>query len=586
MTPLGWLVLIWLASLPAKLIAAHNMVWDVDIVPVVTHATDLLTTGALPAYGTLASVAAFNLPGLVWLHLPANLFTHDPYALMLLTLLAFNAISTVYVFLLGRRVAGASAGLLAALFFTFSEISVSGSYTAWAQLLLPGFFAMTAYHLLCWCRLRSGPDLALAGVIATFASMTHFSAVLLYAAMFGLALLYRARWQVRWLLFGAALCLLLLAPYIAFQFERDFRDLRAFITQTPTIPQETLRAYEQQYGGVSVPQPHSRNSHENTAASAEAAIATADTTGDVAPSRLGRVLQFGLSIPGQIAAGWSVGYDFTPRGLQASLPLAAFGLNVLMWGLFALFVLGALILVMQRLRWWGNKTGQIHLDAEMLLAFLLLLTVGLIVSRTAPWENATYYSGLIGLQWPLTAFALVQIWCWLARIAAARGQNLKRLGVGFSVLVLVGYGLLHSAERVERIRQHDDAGYSAYNAWLYRHIDAATTWIAHDWQRSNTSDALAVSYDFFPEMAHMWWVVAWHTVDDDYRMGMSYDYLLRAQHGLYNSNSHAAGLMPEAAADYIVTYTPSLADYDLDRYEQQRFGALVVLKPLNPGQLD
>ncbi|MEL6527133.1 MAG: hypothetical protein AAFQ07_15630, partial [Chloroflexota bacterium] len=65
---------IWLVialSAPAKLIAAINMPWDIDIVPVVERNVQY----ALTPIGTLSSVAAYNLPMLEWMHLPAQWLT-------------------------------------------------------------------------------------------------------------------------------------------------------------------------------------------------------------------------------------------------------------------------------------------------------------------------------------------------------------------------------------------------------------------------------------------------------------------------------------------------------------------------------
>jgi len=72
-------------------------------------------------------------------------------------------------------------------------------------------------------------------------------------------------------------------------------------------------------------------------------------------------------------------------------------------------------------------------------------------------------------------------------------------------------------------------------------------------------------------------VIAWNSVDQGYRMGMSYDFLLAYQHGLTNRNQDALGLAEDA--DYVVVYLPGLVRYDSNRYEMHSFGAIVVLKP-------
>ncbi len=242
------LLLIFCLSLPVKLIAAQNMVWDIDIVPVVARGQAWLEGGAFPVYGTLSSVAAYNMPFLVWLHLPALIITDDVQIAMLMTLLVFNAIGTLYCYLAGAALFQPRTGIIAAALFTFSEISVSSSYIAWAQLLLPVFFIAVFYHVWQWRIRAQGRHLALAGIFATAAFMTHFAAIMLFPAMLIVALVSRARWQWRSLLVGAGVCLLLLAPYVRFQVERDFVDLRAFLTRTSPIPAEVLAEYEQTIG--------------------------------------------------------------------------------------------------------------------------------------------------------------------------------------------------------------------------------------------------------------------------------------------------------------------------------------------------
>ena len=94
----------------------------------------------------------------------------------------------------------------------------------------------------------------------------------------------------------------------------------------------------------------------------------------------------------------------------------------------------------------------------------------------------------------------------------------------------------------------------AQNMSLYRSIEAATAFIAADWEGGA---ALTISYDLLPELAHHWWIVPWHSIDPLYGMGMAYDYLLESQHGLRNRNADPLGLA--ADADYVVTSQPGVS---------------------------
>ena len=134
---------------------------------------------------------------------------------------------------------------------------------------------------------------------------------------------------------------------------------------------------------------------------------------------------------------------------------------------------------------------------------------------------------------------------------------------------------LNGLDRVVRVANHDTSVYSPFNIALYSSINSATRWIADDW---DGGEALTVSYDVMPEMAGQWWVAAWHSVDESYRMGMAYDYLLEAYYGLHNQNTNPVGLADDP--DYIVTFTSAIHDYDDADYTQEIFGAIVVLKPV------
>ena len=227
----GVLLIILFISLPIKFATAQNMPWDIDFVPVVSRNVEYL----IPPVGTLSSVAAYNLPMLQWLHLPAQWLTGNVWWTIFLTLLTFNFLGTTALYALGVSMFNQRVGIVAAVLFTFSEVGISSSYTAWAQLLLPGFFAMVMLSLWLWIKHERGIYLAVAGIIATAAFMTHFSALLLYPAMLAVAIATRAKWQWGWLAIGAGIVILMFMPYLLVEFERDFTDVKAFISQEPLV---------------------------------------------------------------------------------------------------------------------------------------------------------------------------------------------------------------------------------------------------------------------------------------------------------------------------------------------------------------
>jgi len=151
----------------------------------------------------------------------------------------------------------------------------------------------------------------------------------------------------------------------------------------------------------------------------------------------------------------------------------------------------------------------------------------------------------------------------------------RRLWRLLIVALLLAGAALGAMDRLVRVAQHNPAAHSPLNLNLYDSIDELTAWIAADWPGGA---AIRVSYDLLPELPHRWWIGPWHTVDESYRLGMAFDYLLESYYGLQNSNQNPIG--SAATADYIVTSAPGRARYALEGYAWRQFGALYALKPL------
>ena len=551
-----WLLI--LASVGVKLTAAQLLAWEADYVPLLARGAAWLDGGAFPVVGTLSSVAAFNMPFLVWLQLPALALTRHAPSVLIGTQLAFNLLATVTLYRLARALLGEGAGMVAALLFTYSQVGISSAYTAWAQLLLPGFFVFFLYCLYRWK--TDGRDVyaALTWLLATAAFMTHFSAVLLYGVLLALWLLLRMPWRPRGLAAGMLLSALMLAPWLAFEVGQDFADLRAFFTRSHRLDAATLAEYA-----------HLKPGAADLSESPAPTESTPAPTPQAPPgSRLERGIQYALRLPGHAGSALRLPFDGDLRTLRAQLPALASVAALLQVALELCFWLGAGLAVWRCGRGWRGLRGMPalltdsnHGRAMLLLMTMLLVIGGLLLVRATPDENASYYTGLLPLQYALCAYGM--------RCLAERRRGLMQLCLALVLL----WASMNSLDRVLRIALHDDRLHSPQNLALYRSIDAATAHIAADWG----SDApLTISYDFLPELAHQWWILPWHTVDPMYRMGMAYDYLLESYYGLRNVNRDPLGLA--ANADYVVTFAPGLARYDLGAHEERQFGAIFVLK--------
>lgn len=573
-------ILILLTSVAVKLVAARHLAWEADYVPLISRGQAWLAGGEFPAVGTLSSVAAFNMPFMVWMQLPALLFTNDIRTVLVATQLLFNILSTVIIFELGARLFGGICGLVAATLFTFSEIGISSAYTAWAQLLLPGFVVIFTYCLYQAHTLKHTRYVAATFVAATAAFMTHFSAVLLFGIILVFGLLFRSLANTRGVLVGLALSAIMLAPYLAHETTVDFVDLKAFLTRRPTLSPEVLAQYAYLKPEAQVLAPQSPN------ADATATVqASSDQGSQVTSTRFQRALAWLMSIPLQFVQSLRLVFQLDLSSIRQEAPILYHLYVALRALLEASFWFGLAHSVYtfarrcrdslralpadqgrHRLAWVACREQLRALPAGRNLFLLLIafgIVAGLILVRAGPNEQPTYYTGLIGLQFLSCAYTF--------HLARARARVRFLL-----ILIVIAYVSLGAADRILLVATHDPSAHSPLNLNLYSSLNDAANWIAKDW---SSESSVTISYDVFPEMAWHWWIVAWHNVDPGYRMGMALDYLLASYHGLINANLNPVGLADRP--DYIVTSEPGLLRYPSDSYQQQAFNAIYVLKPLS-----
>lgn len=556
-----------------KLYAARLLAWEVDYVPVLARSQTWLDGGAFPVVGTLSSVAAFNMPFLVWMQLPALLITKDLRLVLVGTQLSVNLLTTCIVYRLGGKLFDRRAGLLAALLFAFSNVGIAGAYTAWAQLQLPFFFALFAYCLFRWKRENRAWQAALALITATAAFMTHFSALLLYGLIAFVWLVAGLPFNRRGLLAGLLLSLMLLAPYLVYEAQVDFVDIKAHVSRRSRVSAEDLAQYaHRKPTGSAVNETAAPKGEPSTAAPAEERA-----------SRLQRGITFLLRIPSQIVAGLRQPFSTDLLSLRHYQPALHSVFTALRLLLEALFWYGMAYAMYRFGRLWrsayvaraadqgGLKSAwrlARHLVARSaagrsLMLFLLVFAfiAGLCLARAAPDEQPSYYYGVLGLQFLLCGYGISSL---------VSRQRLQALVITL-VFLYVGMGAF---DAILKVSHHNRAEHSPLNLNLYSSINEATYWIASDWGEPR---AIAVNYDLLPEMAPLWWVLPWHTVDESYRIGMAFDYLLKRYYGLENSNHNPTGI--GEAPDYVVTSARGLERYDMGKMQVSRFGALYVLKP-------
>jgi hypothetical protein len=573
-------LLLWslfLLSVPVKFIAGQQAPFDHDYVPVVAYGWQWLSGmggATFPAYGTLSSVAAYNMPLLVWLYTPVQLITQDIFAVLLITGLALNGLGMVALWRWFGALFGEDVGLLAGALFIFSEVAISSSYTAWAQVHLPTFFALASYSAWCWWQADNVREaslwLALMGIVAFMAFMMHFAAVMLFVALFIGAIVMRARWTWQGLLGGFLACVVLIAPYATFQQSRDWVDVRAFLSREPFLTDQQLNDAQQLARTPlivnDVPDNRSDPTPE-TATNTPPTNMTASIQDDTPPSIAERILNFLLEIPEHI--------------INAFLLPMRFGTT---WGTWLVFFTGVALV---RVVWWvGHQLWQVRglfwriqwrNSAEgnmgVLVLMWLVLVLGFIVTRNAPNQQATYYMGTIAWYVALSAWGI-------SLVAKSMGKLVNRATLAPILMALVALAFIvgNSAERIGRIQTWDNTRTDAPNIWQLRHIEAITEAIA---QAYPSADELTIVYDILRYQPQLWWVVAWHEVDNRYRAGMPFDHVLLRNHGIRNNNASAVGGDADVLmqTDAIVTTIAGAQRYTAYTGEKMRFGGLMLILP-------
>jgi 4-amino-4-deoxy-L-arabinose transferase-like glycosyltransferase len=238
-----------LIGLLFRLYAAQDLRWSSDTVPIIDIGQRFFRDGLFPLHGSLSSVAAYYMPGLVYLFMPAMLLTNDPALIIILTALAANLIGILLVYRLCSEFFDREIGLVAAALYTFSTIGIESAYTAWAQMNVGVFFMGTIYFLYRWAAYMHGRDMTLAILAAVFVFMIHFAAFVLaivIAVFYFLIPRPRPAIPVKWLIASAIGTIVLLAPYGYFEITRDFVDVRAFISRKDLVPPEVWLQIDQQ----------------------------------------------------------------------------------------------------------------------------------------------------------------------------------------------------------------------------------------------------------------------------------------------------------------------------------------------------
>jgi len=140
-----------------------------------------------------------------------------------------NLLAAFILYKLSSRLMHRNLALACAIIYCFSPLTFEWSRSLWAQHYLGAFYIFIVYFLAGWAIDRKVCYGATAIVFIAYATMIHFSSLVLLGAWGVVWLLWRPPIRFSRMLLALLVCAILLTPYLYFQMERDFQDLKAFV---------------------------------------------------------------------------------------------------------------------------------------------------------------------------------------------------------------------------------------------------------------------------------------------------------------------------------------------------------------------
>jgi hypothetical protein len=579
-----------------------------DLVTVIRAAHAFVSTGRLPEHADVGSYGSFNTPGPAWLMLPSTLLFHDPRLSEYVGAALLHFVTLLSVFLLGRKYFGTWCGCLAVVLYGLSAQGLWWAGSLWT-FGSPDMFILLAYLASEWVTRRDGRFLAAAVGAYALGMYVDLALAPAIAILPVIWLVYRPPVTIKPLLAAGAILLIIWLPYLRFEAGRNFADLRSQFLLQNILPSKASRSWCDPTRKLSA-WPVNASA---TAVSAQPATPTGHPLVQATPSSESRLTRLGngleskfrdrllgnflvtrlsardtvgtalllsvlvslvlLCVPGATRRSQSSDQAQVTQGGSHTKPRlmsrVAAGSVVLAIGTW--FVLRQLVF-----------TGQLPSVVRGAVAILLLAGVGLIFSSFTDITDRLLKRGgvhiqsqeqarrrrlvviALGVPW-LVLFAVAEPgdptrFLWLLPLqvlvlAAFCTVILPRLGVPRPA-VWLAQGLLvfiflWNAFLIDRVDAWRTDGWSGHDAAEVRAID----YVAADLHRQGR-DRASIGYQVFiyPFM------VDYHTVNSNYKVGTQFDVLFQYKHGIENTDRCAEGVSPDD--DYRIVQTRPLNQQD------------------------
>ena len=196
----------------------------------------LLDHTEIPEKGILTSFGSFAPPGVTWLLLPGLAVFNDPRLFEYVGSLALYVGTLFGIFFLTRRYFGSTTALLAVAVYAFSELGLTAGSMLFLTYATRCFFVWMIYCVGRWVD-HNDPKF-LAGAILIWATgmyvfMEMAPAILVIPVVW---LVYRPPVGVLHVALAAVLAIGLWSPYLRFEAQRNFIDVRSQVRRESIVP--------------------------------------------------------------------------------------------------------------------------------------------------------------------------------------------------------------------------------------------------------------------------------------------------------------------------------------------------------------
>ncbi len=554
---------------------------NVDLVPHIESAHELLVSGHLPDRGCLNGFASFIPPGTTWLLLPGLFVFTDPRLFEVIGSGLLYLGTLIGILLLASDYLGIRCGWLAVGLYGLSEIGLQFAGSLWPR----GHAFFYVWMIYCTGRwIRCGPATYLMAALVSWAAGMYVFLELAPAVFIlpMLWLVYRPPVQL-WAVIGAAgVSLAIWSPYLAFEVGRGFVDLRAQMLQ-----QEILPAHYQQswcdpmlaMGSWSIPAqvPHvpehtwdalwSRLLLQGKAvvwgipynvervarvpgpsvvllllASSLVMLSRSAASADMGhyvrhawrlPLVLGLLLGGTLANEVVVARLLDIDVQDLPLSIREQLRVVQVGIG-----------LGGLVLVPRSRKRGVTSSGPPH-GLEMPNERPAPQARMLVWSLVVPWvillclaEPNPYPLGGERRFWWLWPLQVIMVAAWVT-------HGLPRWRVPRAVVWIIYTGLIvivcGNPVALSQLEAWLRTGWAGPDGAEIQAVDAAA---AHMRAQGKTHAAIGYQTLYLDQPAVHFFMAAFHIVDPHYKVGADFDLLFKFRHGIANMNRCAEGISP------------------------------------------